>query len=71
MVGRRRRSAWPQLSLTQSISELKILGKSHRAVWTKTVDEMRLKATSSGEFQGPRGWVVRNSWSLRKNSCTE
>lgn len=36
----------------------------------RTVDEIRLETTSSEESQGAWGLVIRNSWSLRRNSCT-
>ena len=42
---------------------------SHRTVWTKTIDKIRLTTTSE-ESQKTWGLVIRNSWSLRKSSCT-
>ena len=47
-----------------------VSGMSHRTVWTKTIDKIRLITTSSEESQKTWGLVIRNSWSLRKSSCT-
>lgn len=47
-----------------------VSGMSHRTVWTKTIDKIRLTTTSSEESQKTWGLVISNSWSLRKSSCT-
>lgn len=61
--------AWPHPYVKSLLWTFIMLGMSRRTVWTKTIDEIRLKTTSE-ESQEAWVLVIRNSWSLKKSSCT-
>lgn len=74
VLGRVRRWGWPHLSSASARTSLlwafSILGMSLRTIWTKMGDEIGLKTTFSEKSQEAWGLDIRDSWSLRKSSCT-